>query len=143
MTRDVRVPSVNYLMCLEARVIVESCEARNENVNDINKSSCQQQTFIAHNTDEVLLLRVSQHVFFQVLLLLERRLAPFMLAFERTIFAVNVFDVNFQLGPGGEGRRTLIAMVVLDLEVALQMFLDVLLLEGAQSANVALEPLLF
>lgn len=64
-----------------------------------------------------------------------------MIALERPILAVDILDVDLQLGPGGEGRRTLIAVIVLDLKVTLQMLLDVLLLEGAQAADVALEAL--
>lgn len=72
----------------------------------------------------------------------ERRLASLVLAFEWTIFAVNVFDVNLQFGTGGESGWTLIAVVVLDFEMTLQMLLDVLFLERSQAANVALEALL-
>jgi hypothetical protein len=85
---------------------------------------------------------VTQHVLLQVLLLLERRVASLVLALERTILAVDIFDVNLQLSSCGEARRTLVAVIVLDLEVTLQMLLDVLLFEGAQAADVALEAFL-
>lgn len=78
----------------------------------------------------------------QVLLLLESRLAALVFALERTILAMDVLDVNLQFGAGGEGRRTLVAVVVLDLEMPLQVLLDVLFLEGAQSADVAFESFL-
>lgn len=86
---------------------------------------------------------MSQHVLLQVLLLFEGRFAALVIALERTILAVDILDVNLQFGAGGEGRRTLIAVIVLDLKVTLQMLLDVLFLEGAQAANVALEALFF
>lgn len=100
------------------------------------------QTFITHNADEVLLLGVSQHVFLQVLFLFKRRIASFMIAFERAILAMDVLDVNLQLCARCESWRTLIAVIVLDLEVALQMLLDVLLLERSESTYVALEAFL-
>lgn len=56
---------------------------------------------------------------------------------------MHILNMNLQLGAGGEGGWTLIAVIIFDLEVTLQMLLDVLLLEGAQTANVALESLLF
>lgn len=101
-----------------------------------------EQTFVADDAHEVLLLRVPQHVLLQVLLLLERRVAAFVVALERTILAVDVLDVNLQLSSGCEGRRTLVAVVIFDLEVTLQVLLDVLLLERSQAADVALEALL-
>ena len=55
---------------------------------------------------------------------------------------MDILDVNLQLGSSGEARRALIAVVVLDLEVTLQMFFDVLFFERAQPANVALESFL-
>lgn len=78
----------------------------------------------------------------QVLLLLKSRLAAFMFALEWTILAMDVLDVNLQFGAGGEGRRTLVAVIVLDLEMPLQVLLNVLLLEGAQTADVAFETFL-
>lgn len=65
-----------------------------------------------------------------------------MFALEWTILAMDVLDVNLQFGAGGEGRRTLIAVIVLDLEMPFQVLLDVLLLEGAQSADIAFESFL-
>lgn len=61
------------------------------------------QTFVAHHADEVLLLCVSQHVLLQVLLLFESRVAAFVLALKRTLLAMHILNVNFQLGAGGEG----------------------------------------
>lgn len=55
---------------------------------------------------------------------------------------MHIFNVDFQLGAGGEGWRTLIAVVVFDFEMALQMLLDVLFLERPQPADIALEPFL-
>jgi hypothetical protein len=89
------------------------------------------RTFIADNTHKVLLLSVPQHMLLQVLLLLERRVASFVVALERAVFAVNILYVNLQLSAGGECRRALIAVIILDLEVTLQMLLDVLLFERA------------
>lgn len=94
-------------------------------------TTSHQFTFVAHNTHEILFLRMTQHVFFQVLFLLERRIASLVLALERAILAVDVLDVNLQFGAGGEARRTLVAVIVLDLEVTLQMLFDVLLFERA------------
>lgn len=65
-----------------------------------------------------------------------------MFALERTLLAMHIFNMDFQLCAGGKGRWTLIAVVIFDFEVALQMLLDVLLLECAQTADVALEALL-
>lgn len=78
----------------------------------------------------------------QVLLLLKGRLAAFVFALEWTILAVDVLDVNLQFGAGGEGRRTLVAVIVLDLKMPFQVLLDVLLLEGAQTADIAFESFL-
>jgi hypothetical protein len=78
----------------------------------------------------------------QVLFLLKRRVTTFVVALKWTIFAMHIFDVNLQLGACGEGRRTLIAVVVLDLEMTLQMLLDVLFFEGAEATNVAFESFL-
>lgn len=99
-------------------------------------------TFVTHHADKVLLLSVTQHMLLQVLFLLKGRLAAFVLALEWTILAMDVLDVDFQFSAGGEGRRTLVAVVVLDLKVPLQVLLDVLFLEGAQSADVAFESFL-
>jgi hypothetical protein len=66
-----------------------------------------------------------------------------MFAPKWTILAVDILDVNFKLGSGCEGRRTLIAMVVFDLEMTLQMLFDMLLLECPQTADIAFESLLF
>lgn len=86
---------------------------------------------------------MTQHMLLQVLFLLERRVASFVVALERTIFAMHILDVNLQLGACGEGRRTLIAVVVLDLEMTLQMLFDMLLFKGSKTAYVALESFLF
>lgn len=78
----------------------------------------------------------------QVFLLLKGRLAALMFALEWTILTVDVLDVNLQFGAGGEGRRTLVAVIVLDLEMPFQVLLDVLLLKCAQTTDVAFESFL-
>lgn len=141
MAWDVRVSCVNDLMRLQARIVVKSCN--DKKFKSLSHEDDESQTFIANYTNKVLLLRVSQHVLLQVLLLFESRFAALVIALERTILAVDILDVDLQFGSGGEGRRTLIAVIVLDLKVALQMLLDVLFLERAQAANVALKTLFF
>lgn len=88
-------------------------------VKKLFQSSILYLTLIAYDTDKVLLLRVSQHVFLKILLLLKCRIAALVVASEWTLVAVNIFDVNLKLGSGRKSRWTLIAMVVFDLEVAL------------------------
>lgn len=135
------IPSVDDLMGFQAWIIVESWKGEGVSWSSIS-SDYQQRTFIANNANEVLLLGVTQHVFLQVLLLLEGRLATFVFALEWTILAMHVLDVNLQLRASCECRRTLVAVVVFDLEMAFQMLFDVLLLERSQSADIALEPFL-
>lgn len=66
-----------------------------------------------------------------------------MIAFKWPLIAVDIFNVNFKLGSCGECGRTLIAMIVLNFKVSLQMLFNVLLLERSQATNVAFKSLLF
>lgn len=60
MTWDVRVSCVNDLMRLQARIVVKSCN--DKNFKSLSHEGDESPTFVAHYTNEVLLLRVSQHV---------------------------------------------------------------------------------
>lgn len=66
-----------------------------------------------------------------------------MIALERTLLTMHILNVNLELGASGEGGGTLIAVIIFDFEVTLQMLFDVLLLKRAKTANVTLESLLF
>lgn len=61
------------------------------------------QTFVANNADEVLFLCMTQHMLLQVLLLFERRVTSFVVAFERTLLTMYILDVNLQLSSSREG----------------------------------------
>jgi hypothetical protein len=66
-----------------------------------------------------------------------------MVALEWPLITMDIFDVNFKLGSSRECGRTLIAMIIFNFEMSLQMLLDVLLFERSQATNVTFESLFF